>query len=77
MWDNQHLQLIEYGLARFKGKEVTIEEPLALVSTMHFFSDGNTAMESIVRAGLQDSTGKAFEEAVLLAITAPLQNNGP
>lgn len=77
MWWYEHLQLIEYGLARFKGKRVTIEEPLALVSIMRFFGSRNTTLEGNIRARLQDNKGKAFEEAVLLAITTLLQNKRP
>jgi hypothetical protein len=74
-WYYENLILIEFGLARFKGKQVTIEEPLALVSIMRFFKDHNTTIEHIVRARFQDDKGKAFEEAVLLAITTQLQNS--
>jgi len=74
MWWYEHLQLIEYGVARFNGKRVTIEEPLALVSIMRFFSNRNTTIEDNIRARLQDNKGRAFEEVVLLAITMQLQN---
>ncbi|CAG8549758.1 4902_t:CDS:2, partial [Acaulospora colombiana] len=75
-WYDTCQQLVEYGLARFIGKNIKIGEPLPLVSLMRHFESKNLPISKSVWARLQTDKGKAFEEIVLLTITRLFQN-GP
>ena len=67
--------LVEYGVARFvregQTSKITIEEPRALISIMHYFECNSRTLESHARRRFR---GMASEEAVLLAMTRLLQN---
>lgn len=74
MWFLERESLVEYGLARFIGNEVTVEEPLALVSIVRYFESRHLTLSGNIRRRLQDDKGTAFEELVLLAVTKLLRD---
>lgn len=62
MWFLERESLVEYGLARFIGNEVTVEEPLALVSIVRYFESRHLTLSGNIRKRLQDDQGTAFED---------------
>jgi len=82
VWMLDKAPLVEYGIARFVGEppsnqesaELSVKEPLVLISIMHHFERNGHPLEKSVRMHLQSNPGKAFEEAILLALTRMLQN---
>jgi len=82
VWTSDKAPLVEYGIARFVGEppsnqesaELSVEEPLVLVGIMRHFERNGHPPEKRVRIYLQSNRGKAFEEAILLALTRMLQN---
>jgi hypothetical protein len=74
MWYLKHESLVEYGLARFIGSNVAVEEPLALVSIVRYFESQHLTLSGNIRKRLQNDKGTAFEELVLLAITKLLRD---
>ncbi|KAM6496474.1 hypothetical protein JOM56_009180 [Amanita muscaria] len=71
MWYNEMQDLVEYGVARFKGQgdEVIVEEPMALVGIVRYFEKEGFTIDGDIRARMQAAKGVAFEEAVLLSCT--------
>ncbi|KIL55863.1 hypothetical protein M378DRAFT_173230 [Amanita muscaria Koide BX008] len=71
MWCNEMQDLVEYGVARFKGQgdEVIVEEPMALVGIARYFDKEGFTIDGDIRARMQAAKGVAFEEAVLLSCT--------
>jgi len=83
MWTADKAPLVEYGIARFVGKqpsnqesaELSVTEPLALVAIMRYFEENQHTLESSVSIHFQnDNRGMAFEETILLALTTMLQD---
>jgi len=74
MWFSEREKLVEYGLARFIGDNVAVEEPLALVSIVRYFESRHLTLSGNIRKRLQDDKGTAFEELVLLAVTKLLRD---
>jgi hypothetical protein len=64
--------LVECGVARFMdgGSDITIEEPIALMSILRHFENKGVSLEGNIRMCMQSAQGPAFEEAVLLSCTA-------
>lgn len=71
LWHADHKALVEHGIARFmgEGEEVIVEEPMALMSIMHYFETHDLTLEYDIRKRMQDEVGLAFEDAVLLSCT--------
>jgi hypothetical protein len=49
--------------------EITVEEPMALVSIVRYFASQGVTLEQDIRARMNPAKGLAFEEAVLLSCT--------
>ena len=73
MWYPERQELVELGLARFKGEspdlEIIVEEPLALMGILRYFEKHGLTHDNFIRHRIQVDKGRAFEEAVLLACT--------
>jgi hypothetical protein len=78
MWSLDHGPLVEYGVARFVGGtsvEISVDEPVALVGIMRYLETNVHTLEGNTTIHLHSGNpGLALEEAVLLALTRPLQN---
>ena len=70
-WFFEHEALVQYGIAHFVNEEhvVKIEEPLALVSILHYFNSISCTIGQNMRLHLQTNQGLWFEGAVLLMVT--------
>lgn len=69
----EHATLVQSGIAYFvdsTGRQIKIEEPLALIGIQRHFNSISRSIDETVRLHLNPSSqGLAFEEAVLLAVT--------
>jgi hypothetical protein len=70
-WWFDRAALVQYGIAHFvhTGKEIKIEEPLALVGILQYFDSTSRTIEENIRTNFQLDRGLWFEEAVLLTVT--------
>jgi hypothetical protein len=79
LWFRDRSELVEYGIARFinEGKDVTVQEPMALVGiARHFSAHGySDTLEREVRPTPQRKKGRAFEQALVIALTRMFQDN--
>ena len=80
MWPSVIEPLVEYGVGRFvsaTSTRVSVEEPLALIGILRYLEDNFHTLEGNVTTTLRsDNQGLALEQAVLLALTKLLQNQG-
>jgi hypothetical protein len=71
VWYSERWELVELGLGRFvlgEGSDhwcITVDEPIALMSTLHYFKAEGYTLDDGDRVRMQCAEGQAFEEAVL------------